>query len=91
METKHGKSSLDSDMHINEVEGELSSSYNQLNDAKQRIRLLEMKIQNLENRIAKKYPDVVFLNYKNRKRILVSSFEMPKNDFESNKNNYLNR
>lgn len=54
-----------------EVDGELKSSYNELNEAKQRLRLLEMKIQTLENRLAKKYPDVVFLNYKNRKRILV--------------------
>lgn len=53
------------------VDGELASSYNELNDARQRLRLLEMKIQTLENRIAKKYPDVLFLNYKNRKRILV--------------------
>lgn len=51
---------------------ELLSSYDELNEAKERLRLLEMKIQALENRIAKKYPDVVFLNYKNRKRILVS-------------------
>lgn len=53
--------------------GELSTSYNELNDARHRLRLLEMKIKTLENRIAKKYPDVLFLNYKNRKRILVSA------------------
>lgn len=53
-------------------QNELSSSYNELNEARQRLRLLEMKIQTLENRIARKYPDVLFLNYKNRKRILVS-------------------
>lgn len=58
----------------NDVEGELTSSYNELNDARQRLRLLEMKIRVLENRMAKKYPDVLFLNYKNRKRILVSYF-----------------
>lgn len=55
-----------------EKRSDLMSSYIELNEAKQRLRLLEMKIQNLENRISKKYPDVVFLNYKNRKRILVS-------------------
>lgn len=53
---------------------ELTSSYNELNEAKKRLKLLEMKIQTLENRISKKYPDVLFLNYKNRKRILVSSY-----------------
>lgn len=58
------------------VDSELASSYNELNDARQRLRLLEMKIQTLENRIAKKYPDVLFLNYKNRKRILVRAIEM---------------
>lgn len=51
---------------------ELTSSYNELSEAKKRLKLLEMKIQTLENRISKKYPDVLFLNYKNRKRILVS-------------------
>lgn len=50
---------------------DLMTSYIELTEAKQRLRLLEMKIQTLENRISKKYPDVVFLNYKNRKRILV--------------------
>ncbi|XP_055308830.1 UDP-glucuronic acid decarboxylase 1 isoform X2 [Sitodiplosis mosellana] len=58
------------------VDGELASSYNELNDARQqlelKIRQLEMKIQSLENRVAKKYPDVLFLNYKNRKRILIT-------------------
>lgn len=58
--------------NAHEVDGELTSSYNELNDARQQLRLLEMKIKTLENRIAKKYPDVSFLNYKNRKRILVS-------------------
>lgn len=52
--------------------GDQTANYNELNDARRRLRLLEMKIKTLENRIAKKYPDVLFLNYKNRKRILVS-------------------
>lgn len=47
-------------------------SIDDLREAKQRLRLLEMKIKMLENRMAKKYPEVNFLNYKNRKRILVS-------------------
>lgn len=53
---------------------DLSSSYNELTEAKQRLHLLEMKIQTLESRIARKYPDVSFLNFKDRKRILVSDF-----------------
>lgn len=70
-------SGLNSD--TNQIDGaaddgdtDLMNSYIELNEAKQRLRLLEMKIQTLENRLSKKYPDVVFLNYKNRKRILVS-------------------
>lgn len=59
----------DSNNHIDDVE--LKSSYHELNDARKRLRSLEMKIKSLENRMAKKYPDVLFLNYKNRKRILV--------------------
>lgn len=51
---------------------ELSSSYDELSEAKKQLKLLEMKIQTLENRLSKTYPDVLFLNYKNRKRILVS-------------------
>lgn len=70
--SKQQRSAAQSFNSINDVvDGELASSYNELNDARQRLRLLEMKIQTLENRIAKKYPDVLFLNYKNRKRILV--------------------
>lgn len=73
--SKQQKSAAQSYNTINDVvDGELASSYNELNDARQRLRLLEMKIQTLENRIAKKYPDVLFLNYKNRKRILVWLF-----------------
>lgn len=55
-------------------DSDLMTSYIELSEAKQRLRLLEMKIQTLENRLSKKYPDVRFLNYKNRKRILVRRF-----------------
>lgn len=37
-----------------------------------KINHLEKKIKNLESRTVKTYPDVKFLNYKDRKRILVS-------------------
>lgn len=56
--------------HIDD--SELKSNYDELKDARKRLRSLEMKIKSLENRMAKTYPDVSFLNYKNRKRILVS-------------------
>lgn len=49
------------DSHIDEV-----------HQAKQQILALERKIQELEGRIPRKYPDVTFLNYKNRKRILIT-------------------
>uniref|UniRef100_U5EXQ8 UDP-glucuronic acid decarboxylase 1 n=1 Tax=Corethrella appendiculata TaxID=1370023 RepID=U5EXQ8_9DIPT len=45
---------------------------NELNQAYKRIDLLESKIKELERRIPKKHPDVRFLNYKNRKRILIT-------------------
>lgn len=44
----------------------------EMHEAKKQILLLQLKIQELEGRIPRKYPDVTFLNYKNRKRILVS-------------------
>lgn len=47
--------------------------YKELELAKEKIKLLESKIKNLEDiTSAKKYEDVKFLNYQNRKRILVS-------------------
>lgn len=42
-----------------------------VSDAKLRIKELEYKILQLETRIPRRFPDVTFLNYKNRKRILV--------------------
>jgi peptidoglycan hydrolase CwlO-like protein len=51
---------------------EINSKYNELNEAKAKIEELESRIAYLENHIPKKYPDVKFQNYKNRKRILVS-------------------
>lgn len=40
--------------------------------AEQRIKLLERKIQELEKRLPVKFEEVNFLNYQNKKRILVS-------------------
>ena len=43
-----------------------------LQEAQKRIRELEKKIKDLEKRIPQRYPDVKYLNYRSRKRILVS-------------------
>lgn len=43
----------------------------ELKEAKARIEQLEKKIAILEGRIPQKYPDVKYLGYKERKRILV--------------------
>nr|XP_023028415.1 UDP-glucuronic acid decarboxylase 1-like [Leptinotarsa decemlineata] len=43
-----------------------------LNDAHRKIEALEEKILSLESRVPKTYQDVKFLNYLNRKRILVT-------------------
>lgn len=43
-----------------------------LDEALLKIQELEMRLKDIEFRIPKKYPEVKFLNYKDRKRILVS-------------------
>ena len=43
-----------------------------LQQAQKKIRELEKKIKDLEKRIPQRYPDVKYLNYRSRKRILVS-------------------
>lgn len=53
-------------------DSELQSKYWELQEAQRKIRDLEVKIQQLEDRIPRKYPDVTYLNYKNRKRILIT-------------------
>lgn len=50
---------------------EYEKSWDHLNDASERIQQIEEKLQTLEARIPKTYPEVKFLNYLNRKRILV--------------------
>jgi hypothetical protein len=49
--------------------------HDELLAARTKIEELEQRISYLENHIPKKYPDVKFQNYKNRKRILVSGQE----------------
>lgn len=53
----------------------------ELKEAKSRIEELEKKIAILEGRVPQKYPDVKFLGYKERKRILVSSIFIASNVF----------
>lgn len=43
-----------------------------LQEAQKKIKELEKKIKDLEKRIPQRYPDVKYLNYRSRKRILVS-------------------
>ncbi|XP_053671819.1 UDP-glucuronic acid decarboxylase 1 [Anopheles nili] len=57
---------------LEEAEAERETRLNELHEAKRQILELERKIQELEGRIPRKYPDVTFLNYKNRKRILIT-------------------
>lgn len=54
------------DIHKNTYE------YKDLQEAQKRIKELEAKLRKLEARIPQKYPDVKFLNYRSRKRILVT-------------------
>lgn len=44
----------------------------QIDEAAKKINRLEGKIRQLESRIPKQFPDVKFLNYRERKRILVN-------------------
>lgn len=55
---------MDSESNVNKDKEELK-------EAKTRIEQLEKKIAILEGRIPEKYPDVKYLGYKERKRILV--------------------
>lgn len=45
---------------------------NDLDEAKSKILMLEMKLKKIEAGITRKYPNVIFLNHTVRKRILVS-------------------
>lgn len=56
-------------MEINKVESD--STKRELMEAKARIEQLEKKIAVLEGRIPQKYPEVEYLGFKERKRILV--------------------
>ncbi|XP_068086517.1 UDP-glucuronic acid decarboxylase 1 [Anabrus simplex] len=47
-------------------------NYRDLQEAQKRIQELESKLRRLESRIPQRYPDVKFLNYRARKRILIT-------------------
>lgn len=49
------------------------SDINTIEEAKNKIRELEIRIKQLEGGNPRRFPDVKFLNYRTRKRILVSS------------------
>lgn len=57
----------------NQILTDITFEYNRnMDEASKKIITLEGKIKQLESRIPKQFPDVKFLNYRQRKRILVS-------------------
>lgn len=52
------------------VANENKPSHNE--DGSRKMKYLERKIKQLESRIPKQFPDVMFLNYRSRKRILIT-------------------
>lgn len=54
------------------VNSDIDGTKRELVEAKSRIDQLEKKIAILEGRVPQKFPDVKFLGYKERKRILVT-------------------
>lgn len=59
-------------MEEKKVDVDSEDTKRELKEARSRIDQLEKKIAILEGRVPQKYPDVKFLGYKERKRILVS-------------------
>jgi hypothetical protein len=61
-------------LQVEEISPPLSKVYEiqSLQEAQKKIKELERKISDLEKRIPQRYPDVKYLNYRSRKRILVS-------------------
>lgn len=59
------------DYVYNSVKGNGGKDTSELKSAQQKIQLLEKRLAELESRLPKKYDEVKFLNYQNRKRILV--------------------
>lgn len=62
----------------NKIDYQIHNNFDHLRQAKgideasKRIKHLEGKIKQLESRIPKQFPNVKFLNYRERKRILVN-------------------
>lgn len=57
--------------HQNHKQTVADGNIAELREAQRKIQELEIKIQMLETRIPRKHPEVLYLNYKSRKRILV--------------------
>lgn len=72
----HDKTLQQSDAYENVLENNEATKSSEILEAQRMIRKLEAKIRQLEGRMPRKHPDVNFLNYKNRKRILVSWYFM---------------
>lgn len=63
------------DAYDKDLENDDTTKNSEIMEAQMMIRKLEAKIRQLEGRMPRKHPDVNFLNYKNRKRILVSLYD----------------
>lgn len=67
----HGDSMTESDRPHNLNQKPTDLNIKELEEAKSKIRELEMRIKLLEGGNPRRFPDVKFLNYRTRKRILV--------------------
>merc|ERR1719461_1186437 len=70
----HSEDIISNDIEENEMEKVPRSEDVQLDDAHEKIKLLESKLENLEARLPKssQFPEIKFRTYKDRKRILVT-------------------
>jgi len=70
----HSEDIISNDIEENEMEKVPRSDDVQLDDAHEKIKLLESKLENLEARLPKssQFPEIKFRTYKDRKRILVT-------------------
>jgi hypothetical protein len=61
-------------VQVNEISppGSKVHEFQSLQEAQKKIKELEKRVKDLEKRIPQRYPDVKYLNYRSRKRILVS-------------------
>ncbi|XP_026466897.1 UDP-glucuronic acid decarboxylase 1-like isoform X3 [Ctenocephalides felis] len=62
----------ENDIYKSQTFGAVDNNVKNMDEAKKRIFELESKLRELEARMPKKHPDVRFLNYQARKRILIT-------------------